>query len=76
MDGNKRTALYLVELLIQKSGYRLEEDDDALVDILSTSHAVMSTTVRLRPGSGGAWSEYPMLIGVEATVSWMLAFRP
>ena len=34
VDGNKRTALYLVELLVQQSGYRLEEDDDAVVEIL------------------------------------------
>ena len=34
MDGNKRTALYLVELLVQRSGYSLEEDDDAVVEML------------------------------------------
>ena len=33
-DGNKRTALYLVELLVQRSGYSLEEDDDAVVEML------------------------------------------
>jgi death-on-curing protein len=33
-DGNKRTALYLVELLVQRSGYLLEEDDDTVVEML------------------------------------------
>ena len=33
-DGNKRTALFLVELLVQRSGYSLEEDDDAVVEML------------------------------------------
>lgn len=31
-DGNKRTALYLVELLIQPSGYELVEEDPVLVE--------------------------------------------
>lgn len=31
-DGNKRTALYLVELLIQRSGYELVEEDPVLVE--------------------------------------------
>ena len=34
VDGNKRTALHLVELLVQSSGYILEEHDDAVVEIL------------------------------------------
>ena len=37
MDGNKRTALYLVELLAVRSGYRLAVDDlvvaDAVTDV-------------------------------------------
>lgn len=27
IDGNKRTALYLAELLLERSGYRLDVDD-------------------------------------------------
>lgn len=34
VDGNKRTALYLVELLVQSSGYLLDERDEAVVDML------------------------------------------
>ena len=33
-DGNKRTALYLVELLVQRSGYSLEEEDTEVVEML------------------------------------------
>lgn len=35
MDGNKRTALYLVELLVERSGYELVEDDMAIVEIVT-----------------------------------------
>ena len=31
-DGNKRTALYLVELMVQRSGYELVEDDLVIAD--------------------------------------------
>ena len=34
-DGNKRTALYLVELLIQRSGYELVEEDPVLVETIT-----------------------------------------
>ena len=34
VDGNKRTALHLAELLIQRSGYSLNEDDEMIVDVL------------------------------------------
>jgi death-on-curing protein len=34
VDGNKRTAWLLVELLIERSGYRLDIPDDARVDDL------------------------------------------
>ncbi len=33
-DGNKRTALYLVELLAQRSGYDFVEDDDVIADVI------------------------------------------
>ena len=33
-DGNKRTAVYLVELLIRRSGYQLTASDRELVDIV------------------------------------------
>ena len=33
-DGNKRTSLYLVELLLQRSGYELVEDDLAIADTI------------------------------------------
>ena len=37
VDGNKRTAVYLVELLVSKSGYRLvEEDDLALAETVAS----------------------------------------
>ena len=32
VDGNKRTALYLVSILIEKSGYNLEIDDESIVN--------------------------------------------
>ena len=35
MDGNKRTAVYLVELLAQRSGYRLRVDDLILSDVIT-----------------------------------------
>lgn len=34
VDGNKRTAVYLVELLAVRSGYRLAVDDLALADVV------------------------------------------
>ena len=34
-DGNKRTALYLVELLIQRSGYELVEEDVVIADTIT-----------------------------------------
>ena len=34
VDGNKRTAFYLVELLAQRSGYEFIEDDMAIVEII------------------------------------------
>ena len=33
-DGNKRTSLYLVELLVQRSGYEFVEDDDVIADMV------------------------------------------
>ena len=33
-DGNKRTALYLVELLAQRSGYEFVEDDQVIADTI------------------------------------------
>ena len=35
-DGNKRTALYLVELLAQRSGYEFVEDDEAIADTITS----------------------------------------
>ena len=35
VDGNKRTALYLVELLAVRSGYRLAVDDLLLADVIT-----------------------------------------
>lgn len=34
MDGNKRTAWLLVEILISRSGYRLDIPDDEPIDDL------------------------------------------
>ncbi len=34
LDGNKRTAWLVIELLIERSGYRLAIPDDARVDDL------------------------------------------
>lgn len=34
-DGNKRTALYLLELLVRRSGYTLLERDEVLVEIVT-----------------------------------------
>ena len=33
-DANKRTSLYLVELLIERSGYRLMAPDDEVVETI------------------------------------------
>ena len=35
VDGNKRTALYLVELLAVRSGYQLVEEDLVLADVIT-----------------------------------------
>ena len=35
MDGNKRTAIYLAEVLAAESGYRLTVDDGVLADIVT-----------------------------------------
>ena len=35
-DGNKRTALYLVELLIQRSGYEFVADDEVVVETITS----------------------------------------
>ena len=35
VDGNKRTAVYLVELLAVRSRYRLAVDDLALADVVT-----------------------------------------
>ena len=34
VDGNKRTALYLVELLVERSGYEFVEDDMVVVEMV------------------------------------------
>lgn len=34
VDGNKRTAWLLVEILVDRSGYRLEIDDEEPIDDL------------------------------------------
>ena len=36
VDGNKRTALYLVELMLRRSGYELVEDDIAIADTITS----------------------------------------
>lgn len=35
-DGNKRTALYLVELLAERSGYKFVEDDMVIADTITS----------------------------------------
>ena len=35
MDGNKRTALYLVELLAVRSGYRLAVEDLVVANVVT-----------------------------------------
>ena len=35
-DGNKRTALYLVELLAERSGYNFAEDDMVIADTITS----------------------------------------
>ena len=35
VDGNKRTAIYLAEVLAVSSGYRLTADDVALADLVT-----------------------------------------
>ena len=35
-DGNKRTSLYLVELLVQRSGCEFDEDDEVVADIITS----------------------------------------
>ena len=35
-DGNKRTALYLVELLVQRSDYELVEEDLVIADTITS----------------------------------------
>ena len=35
-DGNKRTALHLVELLVQRSGYEFVEDDNVIADTITS----------------------------------------
>lgn len=34
VEGNKRTGLHLVELLVRRSGYTLVEQDEKIVDML------------------------------------------
>ena len=36
VDGNKRTALYLVELMVQRSGYVFVEDDMVIVEVITS----------------------------------------
>ena len=35
-DGNKRTALYLIELLALRSGYEFVEDDEVIADTITS----------------------------------------
>lgn len=35
-DGNKRTALYLVELLAQRGGFEFHEEDEAIADTITS----------------------------------------
>ena len=37
VDGNKRTALYLMELLVRRSGFEfIKEDDDMIADVITS----------------------------------------
>ena len=36
VDGNKRTALYLVELMVERSGYEFVEDDMVVVEVITS----------------------------------------
>ena len=49
VDGNKRTALYLVELMVERSGYEFVEDDMAVVEVI-TSVARGETTYEYLSG--------------------------
>ena len=54
-DGNKRTAVILVELLIRKSGYRIASNDlnreiEEMVLIMTLEEAVQWFKARLRRG--------------------------
>ena len=35
-DGNKRTVLYLIELLALRSGYEFVEDDEVIADTITS----------------------------------------
>lgn len=35
-DGNKRTAFYLVELMVQRSGYEFAEEDMVVVEMIKS----------------------------------------
>lgn len=35
VDGNKRTALYLIELLAQRSNYDFVEHDEVVADVIT-----------------------------------------
>ncbi len=48
IDGNKRTAWLLVEILIARSGYRLNISDDARIDDLVVSKIVNCKMVPLK----------------------------
>ena len=36
IDGNKRTALYLVELMVERSGYEFVEEDMVIVEVITS----------------------------------------
>ena len=36
VDGNKRTALYLIELLVQRSDYDFVECDEVVADVITS----------------------------------------
>ena len=73
MDGNKRTALYLVELLAVRSGYRLAVEDlvvaDAVTDVArgELGYDALATWFeeRLEPVASAGPRAYPP--GTEST---------
>jgi len=68
VDGNKRTALYLVELMVERSGYEFIEHDMAFIRAVADRVTVLARGSLLADGTVAEVENAPEVVAVYGGV--------